>query len=134
MSLNPYGLIRRNGTPATSGLYILHEGPLGVFDETLNEQDYDDLRDAGAEGIVIETEENGGWIGITDKYWLAALMPAQNRHALYSMRALGATRDTYQTDLLGDAQTLNRARLSAGRPICLQVQKRLRFWINIARS
>ena len=107
VSLNPYGLIRRNGTPATSGLYILHEGPLGVFDETLNEQDYDDLRDAGAEGIVIETEENGGWIGITDKYWLAALMPAQNRHALYSMRALGATRDTYQTDLLGDAQTLN---------------------------
>ena len=107
VSLNPYGLIRRNGTPATSGLYILHEGPLGVFDETLNEQDYDDLRDAGAEGIVIETEENGGWIGITDKYWLAALMPVQNRHALYSMRALGATRDTYQTDLLGDAQTLN---------------------------
>jgi YidC/Oxa1 family membrane protein insertase len=107
VSLNPYGLIRRNGTPATSGLYILHEGPLGVFDETLNEQDYDDLRDAGAEGIVIETKENGGWIGITDKYWLAALMPAQNRHALYSMRALGATRDTYQTDLLGDAQTLN---------------------------
>lgn len=107
VSLNPYGLIRRNGTPATSGLYILHEGPLGVFDETLNEQDYDDLRDAGAEGIVIETEENGGWIGITDKYWLAALMPVQNRHALYSMRALGATRDTYQTDFLGDAQTLN---------------------------
>ena len=107
VSLNPYGLIRRNGTPATSGLYILHEGPLGVFDETLNEQDYDDLRDAGAQGIVIETEENGGWIGITDKYWLAALMPAQNQHALYSMRALGATRDTYQTDLLGDAQTLN---------------------------
>ena len=34
---------------ATTGMYILHEGPLGVFDETLSEEDYDDLRDAGAE-------------------------------------------------------------------------------------
>ncbi len=106
-SLNPYGLIRRKGTPATSGLYILHEGPLGVFDETLSEQNYDDLQDAGSDGIVIDTEEKGGWIGITDKYWLAALMPSQDQYVSYSMRALGANRDTYQTDLLGDAQTLN---------------------------
>ena len=105
-SLNPYGLIRRKGTPATAGLYILHEGPLGVFDETLNEQNYDDLQDAGTDGIVIDTEDKGGWIGITDKYWLAALMPSQDQHVSYSMRALGATRDTYQTDLLGDTQIL----------------------------
>lgn len=107
VSLNPYGLIRRKGTPATAGLYILHEGPLGVFDETLNEQNYDDLQDAGTEGIVIKTKDNGGWIGITDKYWLAALMPAQNQHVAFSMRALGTNLDSYQTDLLGDSQILN---------------------------
>ena len=97
VSLNPYGLIRRKGTP-TSGLYILHEGPLGVFDETLNEQNYDDLQDAGTEVIVIKTKM--GLIGITDKYW-SALMPAQNQHVAFSMRALGTNLDSYQTDLLG---------------------------------
>ena len=57
--LNPYGLVRRFGTPATLGIYILHEGPLGVFDETLDEEDYGDLRDAGSEGIKIDTEKPG---------------------------------------------------------------------------
>jgi YidC/Oxa1 family membrane protein insertase len=37
IKLYPYGLVRRHGTPATTGMYILHEGPLGVFDETLKE-------------------------------------------------------------------------------------------------
>lgn len=74
ITMYPYGLVRRQGTPSMSGLYILHEGPLGVFDETLDEQDYSDLKDAPIGGIKIETAEAGGWIGITDKYWLAALL------------------------------------------------------------
>ncbi len=106
LTLSPYALIRRKGTPQTQGLYILHEGPLGVFDETLNEQDYGDLRDAGPAGITIATQTPGGWIGITDKYWLAALMPQQQTRARFSMRALGAAADSYQTDMLGDAAVL----------------------------
>lgn len=105
--LSPYGLIRRSGTPETSGLYILHEGPLGVFDETLNEEDYDDLSDAGNTGLAFTPENAGGWIGITDKYWLAALMPDQAQKVSFSMRSLGASREVYQTDLLGEAMQLD---------------------------
>ena len=107
ISLSPYALIRRNGTPTTAGLYILHEGPLGVFDKTLDEQNYDDLQKAGEAGIRIPTEQAGGWIGITDKYWLAALMPDQDKNVTFSMRAIGADRETYQTDLLGAAMQLS---------------------------
>jgi YidC/Oxa1 family membrane protein insertase len=73
VTLYSYGLIRRTHEPATLGFFILHEGPLGVFNGTLNEIDYDDLRDAHTESV----ESTGGWIGITDKYWLAALVPDQ---------------------------------------------------------
>ncbi|MEE8189399.1 MAG: membrane protein insertase YidC, partial [Kiloniellales bacterium] len=44
VTLSPYGLISRTGTPDVLGFYILHEGLLGVFDGTLKEIDYDDLQ------------------------------------------------------------------------------------------
>ena len=31
MTLYPYALISRHGTPKTEGYYILHEGPIGVL-------------------------------------------------------------------------------------------------------
>ena len=56
----PFGLIRRQGTPPTSGIYILHEGALGVFDETLKEEDYSDLGDAPPGGIKVVPDTAGG--------------------------------------------------------------------------
>src|SRR3546814_6643486 len=42
----PFGLISRSGTPGTLDFYILHEGPLGVFNGALEEVDYSgDLKD-----------------------------------------------------------------------------------------
>ena len=102
--LLPYGLIRRFGTPQTTGIYILHEGPIGVVDTTLKEEGYDDLRDGP---IEYQTEENGGWIGFTDKYWLTALIPDQAQKVNFSMRALAGNEDRYQTDYLGSAMVLN---------------------------
>ena len=104
--LNPYGFVRRHGTPELTGIYILHEGPLAVFDEKLNEEDYSDLKKAGAEGIQFAPEVSGGWIGITDKYWLTALIPNQNETVSYSMRSLGGGQDRYQTDFLGAPITI----------------------------
>ena len=72
--LYPYGLISRSGMPETSGLYILHEGPIGVFNDRLTEIDYDDLE----ENNKISEKSIKGWLGITDKYWLAALIPQEN--------------------------------------------------------
>jgi len=105
LRLLPYGLIRRFGTPETTGIYILHEGPIGVVDTTLKEQRYGDLRD---EVIEFETEEKGGWVGFTDKYWLTALVPDQTQMANFSMRALAGNEDRYQADYLGSAMVLDK--------------------------
>ena len=112
ITLSAYSLLRRSDTPDTLGLYILHEGPLGVFDETLSEEDYDDVRDAGRQGLTFSPEQPGGWIGITDKYWLAALMPVQSNKAYFSMRSFASAtptgpQDIYQTDMLGEVMRLD---------------------------
>ena len=91
ISLNPYGLVRRTGTPSTQGMWILHEGLLGVFDTTLKEWTYSDLQDDNKEGFNHNSEEPGGWAGITDKYWLAA-NAEQSEKVNFSMRALSGVR------------------------------------------
>ncbi|MHA1598055.1 MAG: membrane protein insertase YidC [Alphaproteobacteria bacterium] len=103
VTLNPYGLISRHGTPVVTGFYILHEGLLGVFDETLQEVDYDDLQDEN----VIQKTSTGGWLGITDKYWLAALVPDQNEklNARFTYRNDNGL-EKYQTDYLGQAVSI----------------------------
>ncbi|TWA90795.1 protein translocase subunit yidC [Azospirillum brasilense] len=100
VSLLPYSLVSRAGTPHTDGYYILHEGPLGVFDGKLNEHKYDDLRKAG----TVSAQSTGGWIGITDKYWLVSLVPDQKAPmtARFVHSAPGGT-DRYQVDTLGKA-------------------------------
>ena len=101
VSLAPYGLISRRGTPETSGYYILHEGPLGVLQGTLDERSYSDLSDEGK----IVTESEGGWIGITDKYWLVSLIPEQAAtvDARFVHSESGGV-DKYQTDILYDTK------------------------------
>ncbi|MFP6757645.1 MAG: membrane protein insertase YidC [Alphaproteobacteria bacterium] len=97
VTLHPYGRISRTDEPTTLGFYILHEGPLGVFNGTLKEVDYSDLR----ETPTIEQSTTGGWIGITDKFWLAALVPDQQKAAStrfhFSNRG---GRDKFQVDYL----------------------------------
>jgi len=105
LRLLPYGLIRRYGTPQTTGIYILHEGPIGVVDTTLKERGYDDLRSEVSE---FKSEENGGWVGFTDKYWLTALIPNQAQKSNFTMRSLGGIEDRYQADYLGAPQILSK--------------------------
>ncbi len=103
VTLYPYGLISRKNKPQTAGFYILHEGPLGVIDGTLTEIDYDDLADDGA----VEKKTTGGWLGITDKYWLVALAPSADE-ALTTRFShhVAENADKYQTDYLGAARTI----------------------------
>jgi YidC/Oxa1 family membrane protein insertase len=103
VTLFPFSLVRRIGTPQTLGFFILHEGPIGVLNENLEQPDYDDLQDDGP----ITTQTTGGWIGITDKYWMAALVPDQSstfeaRFAYQDQDGL----DIYQTDVRGAAMLL----------------------------
>ncbi len=99
--LNAFGLISRRETPKVTGYYILHEGLLGVFDGTLDEVKYKDIQEEG----IIKQSSTGGWIGITDKYWLAALIPNQKTrtNSRFVHRRVNGT-DSYQVDFLGEAQ------------------------------
>ncbi len=103
VTLYPYGLVSRSGTPETSGFFILHEGPLGVLDEVLQEHDYDDLVDEGE----IKAEGATGWLGITDKYWLTALIPEPGEtFTARFLHRLDAGLDKYQTDYLRQPVTV----------------------------
>ena len=66
----PYGQIIRNEAPDVTNFYILHEGLIGVFDEELVEEDYDDIVEK-----KYSRKANQGWFGITDKYWITTLIP-----------------------------------------------------------
>jgi YidC/Oxa1 family membrane protein insertase len=104
VTLFPYALISRHGTPHTAGYYILHEGPVGVLADSLQEKSYKDLE----EKKEFSFANTKGWLGFTDKYWAAALVPAPDANLLkakFSSDMLGAIR-TYQSDYILDAQTI----------------------------
>ena len=70
----PYGQIIRNIAPDVTDFYILHEGLIGVFDDQLVEEDYDDIEEK-----KFSVNADKGWLGITDKYWITSLIPQENR-------------------------------------------------------
>ena len=65
-----YSQITRKEKPSVQNFYILHEGLVGVIDESLQEQKYDDIKEKNEKYQGTE-----GWVGITDKYWLTAIVP-----------------------------------------------------------
>ncbi len=74
VNLYPYAQITRNRKPDdVQGFYILHEGFIGVFDGELKEDGYDDVEDKK----ISRTADNG-WLGITDKYWVTAIVPPKD--------------------------------------------------------
>ena len=73
VELYPYAQITRNKIPDDiQNFYISHEGFIGVFNEELKEDDYDDIKEK-----KIVREANEGWLGITDKYWMTAVVPKE---------------------------------------------------------
>ena len=109
VTLHPYGLILRRGMPHVLGFFIMHEGPLGVFHNTLREIDYEKhfclvfCKDYLKGGSPVAETTTGGWIGITDKYWLAALVPDQSVEVQTRMTHRPEL-DDYQVDFRGPAQ------------------------------
>jgi YidC/Oxa1 family membrane protein insertase len=90
--LYPWQRISRDYTPVVLGTYLLHEGLTGVLGGTLKEMKYTaDKSDAKghADGTALDLTTTGGWAGITDKYWLTALIPAQNEPVIAQYRYEG---------------------------------------------
>ncbi|MBB5688913.1 YidC/Oxa1 family membrane protein insertase [Roseomonas alkaliterrae] len=106
VSVLPWVRVRRDYTPPTAGFFILHEGFTGVLGGRLHEVTFSDAKSEGSRrgGTALEQETTGGWAGITDKYWLAAVMPAapdQTLRAAYRHvnEGGGAAGDRWQVDL-----------------------------------
>jgi len=105
-ALSSYGRTMRYGTPHVQGIYVLHEGLIGVTgQEGLQEIDYDDLQDAKQ---ITPGKSSDGWLGITDKYWAVALVPPtgqpfQPKYSYFDDQPRGAR---YQADYLTDAITV----------------------------
>ncbi|MCF6343997.1 MAG: membrane protein insertase YidC [Devosiaceae bacterium] len=111
VALYPYSRIQRIGTPDVTNFFVLHEGAIGVLgEENLIEKKYKDL----TKDLQIDAPSTGGWLGFTDKYWAAVIMPKQDVaiNARFSW-SNPAAKDIYQSSFVGQ----NAMIVSAGRTI-----------------
>ena len=108
ITLYPYALISQTGLPRNlQKMWIMHEGPMGFIGDELIEHGYNDLEDESQ----IAYSANQGWTGITDKYWLTALIPAQGQITKYRYNFIQGppvakdkpARSRYQIDMMGSA-------------------------------
>jgi len=103
VKLFPWARVRRDYTPEVSGYYILFEGLLGVVNNTLQEMTYSAARsdaEKAKSNIAYSAASDGGWAGITDKYWLTALIPAQSVPSTVNFTYTKEDGDHYQVDYI----------------------------------
>ncbi|HXZ68559.1 MAG TPA: membrane protein insertase YidC [Alphaproteobacteria bacterium] len=76
IGLVPYGVISRLEAPKTGSVWFAHEGFAGWISGSLKNKKWKALREDGS----FTTQSTGGWLGFTDKYWMASLIPPQKSH------------------------------------------------------
>ena len=82
--LYPYARIQRPDLPEVRSTWVVHDGFIGVADGVLQDPSYGDLADGN---LTERFESIGGWAGLTDKYWMSALIPDQQEEVSGSFRA-----------------------------------------------
>ena len=98
VSLSPYGLVMRRNVPPSTKYWVVHEGFIGVLGGTLKDPTYDEL---GKNNDTQHFDSQGGWLGITDKYWMAAAIPPQSEQVAATYKAFDANgTKAYQSDYL----------------------------------
>ncbi len=101
LTIRNYGLVARIGEPDTLNFYILHEGFIGVLDDELIEEDYDDTEDE-----TLKYDNQKGWFGITDKYWLAVMIPQADSFNGAFRQGKSQDRPVYQADFASDTNII----------------------------
>jgi YidC/Oxa1 family membrane protein insertase len=104
VALSSYALVSRHGAPKVQGYYILHEGLIGVMgDQGLQEETYKKIDDKKTESWDV----TDAWLGFTDKYWAAVLLPDTDAkvHARFNATDNNGLK-IYQTDYLSAPQTI----------------------------
>ena len=103
-SIERKGVARQVGLPEDlTNFFIIQEGPISVVDGKYHEQKYKKLKKKG--GWTVNGE--GGWVGLTDKYWVqAAIAPQGNSiEAEYDFKFINNA-DVYETSYTTAALTL----------------------------
>ncbi|MCI3132973.1 membrane protein insertase YidC [Phenylobacterium aquaticum] len=103
VTLAPYASVQRQGIPADVNRSTAHEGAVGVLDGALRMFKYKDWKKNGEKDF----SSNGGWLGITDKYWLAAVVPDQgeNVHSAFRVTQAGGV-DIYESNFVAQSHTI----------------------------
>jgi len=103
VDLQPYALVEQRRLASDVGRATSHEGAVGVLDQRLVMSAYRAWKKA-APPVQAST---GGWIGITEKYWLTALMPDQATpiSGMFRVQAIGGE-DAYQAGFTGPMRRL----------------------------
>jgi YidC/Oxa1 family membrane protein insertase len=115
VSLSPYGRVTRFQKPAGQSVYVLHEGLLAVTgEEGLQEIKYKDLEENKE---VKPGKSKDGWLGITDKYWGAALVPPTETEFQPRFSWFEEGRSRYQSDYLSDP-----VMIAPGQPATVKTQ------------
>lgn len=127
ITIAPYGRVERQGVPADLGKQmILHEGAIGTFGSdgkfSTEQVKYKDW----AKKPRIENQSTGGWLGITDKYWMAALIPDQKE----TIEGRFAVRDAeglnvHEAAMLGATRTIQPGR---------QIEETQRLFAGVKRN
>ncbi len=97
-TLYPYGVVERQGIQADEASMYLHVGFVGVANGSEVDAKYKDFKEAGTPPKTFSS--TGGWVGITDKYWMAAVVPPQgeNFNGGYVGTKTSAGVDAYQAN------------------------------------
>ncbi|MEM7462618.1 MAG: membrane protein insertase YidC [Pseudomonadota bacterium] len=99
VTMSPYGRVTRFSKPVNQSTFVLHEGMIGFFgEEGLEQITYADMEDEPS--FTIDNADTG-WLGITDKYWAAALAPRGAFKPRFSYFQDGRPR--FQSDFLSGA-------------------------------
>ena len=98
INLTNFSYLRRKNYEPENKFFILHEGPLGVFNDTLKEVSYDELHENKE---IVESTKNG-WIGYTDHYWQVAIFPDTNESFKARFKTLNDRRNSIQIDFIND--------------------------------
>jgi YidC/Oxa1 family membrane protein insertase len=95
-----FGLVSRNGKSTDPDTWNIHVGPMGVFNDEITNLNYDDLDEAPDGEVSYKT--TGGWLGVTEQYWLAALIPDQTAKVNAKFRVANGI---YQSQMVDANQT-----------------------------
>ena len=96
VNLSNYSYIQRKNHRPENKFFILHEGPIGVFNQELKELSYDEIE----EEKVITENATSGWIGITDHYWQVSIFPEAGNKFESNFKNIKDLKNSIQVDFI----------------------------------